>query len=97
MASLVVPQHRLALINGRAREEHQIGCDSACTIPLGLKRVNLLLVCSEEKVVGRVGHELSLTHSAGGGRNSSAGSVQTLDESGFEQEVTARGPLFVPY
>lgn len=65
--------------------------------PLGLKKVNLLLVCSEEEVVGRIGHELSLTHRAGGGRNSSAGSVQTLDESALEQEVTARRPLFVPY
>jgi hypothetical protein len=52
--------------------------------PFGLRNVNLLLVCSEEVVVSRVGLELSLTHSAGGGRNSSAGSVQTLDEGGLE-------------
>ena len=62
-----------------------------------LRRVNLLLVRPEEVVVGRVGLELSLTHGADGGRNSSTGSVQTLDESGLEQEVTARGPLLVPH
>ena len=65
--------------------------------PPRLRRVILLLVRSEEVVVGRVGLELSLTHGADGGRNSSAGSVQTLDEGGLEQEVTARGPLLVPH
>jgi len=64
--------------------------------PPRLRKVNLLLVRSEEEVVGRVAHELSLTHGAGAGRNSTAGSVQTLDEGGFEQKVTARGPLRVP-
>jgi len=65
--------------------------------PPRLRKVNLLLVRPEEVVVGRVGLELSLTHGADGGRNSSAGSVQTLDEGGLEQEVTARGPLLVPH
>lgn len=55
-----------------------------------------LVVGAEEVVVSRVALELSLTHAAGGGWNSSAGSVQTLDEGGLEQEVTARGPSFVP-
>ena len=56
----------------------------------------LLFVRAEEVVVGRVALELSLTHGAGGCRNSAAGSVQTLDEGGLEQKVTARGPLLVP-
>ena len=65
--------------------------------PPRLTKVNLLVVRSEEEVVGRVGHELSLTHGAGAGRNSSAVGVQTLNEAGVEQEVTARGPFLVPH
>jgi len=64
--------------------------------PPRLRKVNLLLVRPEEVVVGRVGLELSLTHGAVGGRNSSAGSVQTLDEGGVEQEVAAGWPFLVP-
>jgi hypothetical protein len=60
----------------------------------GLER---LIVRAVEEVVGRVGHQLSLTHGAGGGRNRSAVSVQALDEGRFEQEVPAGGPLLVPY
>ena len=56
----------------------------------------LVVVGAKEVVVSRVGLELSLTHGAGDGWNSSAGRVQTLDEGGLEQEVTARGPFFVP-
>jgi len=58
---------------------------------------NWLLVRAEKVVVSGIRHELRLTHRADGGRNSSAGSVQTLDEGGLEQEVTARGPLLVPH
>ena len=55
-----------------------------------------LLGGTKEKVIGRVGHELGLTHSAGGSRNRSASGVQTLNESGVRQEVTAGGSLQVP-
>jgi|SRR5690242_16419635 hypothetical protein len=69
---------------------------SACITPHPrLRKVKLLFVRPEEVVIGRVGLELSLTHGAGGGRNCSTGSVQTLDEGGLEQEVAARGPLRV--
>ena len=61
-----------------------------------VKEKNRLFVRSEEIVVGRVRLELSLSDGAGGGRNSSAGSVQTLDEGRLEQKVPARGPLRVP-
>ena len=81
----------------RARKEHQTECDSACTPRVFVDRtVKGLLVLAEEEVVGRVGHELSLTHRAGGGRNSSAAGVQTLDEGGFGQEVAAGWPFLVP-
>lgn len=53
----------------------------------GLER---LVIRPEEKVVGRVGHELSLTHGAGGGRNRSAVGVQALDEGGVEQFSDSR-------
>ena len=62
-----------------------------------LKRMELLLICPIEEVVGRVGHELSLTRGADAGRDSSAVGVQTLNEAGVEQEVTARGPFLVPH
>lgn len=58
--------------------------------------VNLLPVRSEEEVVGRVGHELGLTHRARGGWNRSSSGVQTLDEGGFGQEVAARASLEGP-
>jgi hypothetical protein len=58
--------------------------------------VNLSLVRTEEEVVGRVWHELSLTYRARGGRNSSSSRVQTLNEGGFSQKVTPGGPFEVP-
>ena len=50
-----------------------------------------------EKVVGRVGNQLSLTYRAGGRRDSSSSGIQALNEGGFEQEVPAGGALLVPY
>lgn len=55
-----------------------------------------LLALAEEKVVGRIGYELSLAHRASGSRDSSPSGIQALDERGFEQEIAARGPLSVP-
>ena len=57
--------------------------------------MELLLVGSVKEVVGRVGHELSLTRRAGGGRNSSAVGVQTLNEGCVGQEVTAGRAFFI--
>ena len=54
-----------------------------------------LVVRAEEEVVGRVGHELSLTHGADAGRNRAAAGVQTLDKGGVGQKATAGGPLLV--
>ncbi len=55
-----------------------------------------LVVRAKKEVVGPVGHELSLTHGADGGRNSPAAGVQTLNEGGVGKEVTASGPFLVP-
>lgn len=58
-------------------------------------RSSLLFVGSEEEIVGAVGHQLSLTRSAGSRWNCSTPRIQALDEGGLKQEVTARGPLGV--
>ena len=55
-----------------------------------------LLGGTKEKVIGRVGHKLGLTHRAGGSWNRSATGIQTLDESGVRQKVTVGGTLLVP-
>ena len=85
-------------LSGRAREAPRYGLTSRAQprnfTQSGLER---LIVRPVEEVVCRVGHQLSLTHGAGGGRNRSAVSVQALDEGGFEQEVPAAGPPLVPY
>ena len=63
-----------AEIAGAHAKSTNCWCGSACTTPRRLRKVNLLLVfvCSEEEVVGRVGHELSLTYRAGRSGNSSS-------------------------
>src|SRR5436853_7857561 len=97
---LFAPSKLTALIgNGwRAHKEHQPECDSACTPRVFADRtVNRLLVSAVEEVVGGVGHQLSLAYRAGGRRNSSSSSIQALNKRGFEQEVPACGPFFVPY
>src|SRR6266496_1503484 len=71
-------------------------CDFACRTR-NFATSNCLVVRPEEKVIGRVGHELSLTRGADAGRDSSAVGVQTLNEAGVGQEVTARGPFLVPH
>jgi hypothetical protein len=87
-----------ALEKKRAREEHdQFKNSFACMPHLPLTLSEVLLGGAKEKVVGRVGHELGLTHSAGGSRNRSAIGVQALDESGGRQKVAAGGPLLVPH
>ena len=80
----------------RAREGHQHGLPRVHDPKLRPNGLKPSVVRSEEEVVGRVGHELSLTRGAGAGRNSSAVGVQTLDEGRVSQEVTAGRPLFIP-
>jgi hypothetical protein len=69
------PRHRLAFANGLAREARQPWPTSRAQPESSSRGAQCLLVLAEEEVVGRVGHELSLTHSAGGGRNSSVAGV----------------------
>src|SRR6266699_5387514 len=89
-------RHRLALTNDAHAKLGNPGRLRVHSPNLPSRGARCLLVLAEEEVVGRVGHELSLTHSAGGGRNSSAAGVQTLDEGGFGQEVAAVWPFLVP-
>jgi hypothetical protein len=55
-----------------------------------------LLALTEEKVIRRVVYKLSLTGRTSRRGDSPASGIQALDESGFGQQVTARGPLKVP-
>lgn len=66
-----------------------------CFLGSGTFNLSLFSTCPVEEVVCRVGHQLSLTDGAGRGRRSAAPRVQTLNERGLEQQVSARGPLLV--
>jgi hypothetical protein len=69
-------------------------CYSACTTRLSRGGTGLFLR-AEEVVVSRVRLELRLAHRAGSGGSRSSFGVQSLDESDFGKESTARGPLLI--
>ena len=58
--------------------------------------VVLLLVRTEEEIISRVRHQLSLTHYASGRGNRSSSGIQPLDKGGVEQEAIACRALFIP-
>ena len=87
-SGIVVLRPRSALTTGRAREEHQVWYDFACTTRMfNDNGMECLVGLAEEQVVGRVRHERLVTHIAGdeasGIRGRSAFGVKALDKGGL--------------